>query len=83
MLWIAPASAADLAVTACQPDANGMRSIVYGKKALTSGRPLFVQRSTVQTERTASARRDRQVSDRSYSDTWYRRHFALVIGVGY
>jgi hypothetical protein len=60
-----------------------MRSLTSGKKALTAGRSLFVQRATVQHDRPASAPRDRQDSDRNYSDVWYRRQFVLLVGIAY
>ena len=78
MLWIVPASAADLTVSSCRPDAGGMRSLTAGKKALTAGRPLFV--SPARYDRIASTPRD---GARNYSDAWYRRQFVLLIGVGY
>jgi hypothetical protein len=83
MLWVVPAAAADLAVTACLPDASGARSIASGKKALTVGRPLLVRRSSVQYERSTSAKGDRVGGDKKYSDVWYRRQFVLVVGVAY
>ena len=85
MLWIVPASAADLGITSCLPDAGGMRSLTSGKKALTAARTSRVLHFSAQRDKSASAQRDRQASsgERNNSDIWYRRQFVLLIGVAY
>jgi hypothetical protein len=83
ILWLVPASAADLTVTSPQPNTSGLQSLTSGKKASTAGRPLFVQRAAVQQDRATGAQRDRHDSGRNYSDAWYRRQFVLLLGVGY
>lgn len=87
MLWIVPASAADLAVTACESAGTEIRSAVSGKKALTAARVASILRSAAQREKAASSQRehDRQIStgERNTSDVWYRRQFVLLVGVGF
>jgi hypothetical protein len=83
MMSSVPASAADLAITACRPDAGGMRSIVSAKKALTAGRPILVPRTSTEYDRTATVQRDRQDSEKRPADVWYRRQFVLLVGVAY
>ena len=84
-LWILPASAADLAVTACAPVGTEIRSAVSGKKALKTARISSVLHSSVQRNKTASPQRDHQTSsgERNGSDVWYRRQFVLLVGVSY
>jgi|ERR1700690_895293 hypothetical protein len=85
MLWIVPASAADLAVTACESVSAEVRSAVSGKKALTTARIASVLRSSVQRDKAASSQGDHPTSsgERNTSDVWYRRQFVLLVGVGY
>jgi hypothetical protein len=85
VLWVAPASAADLAVTACEPVSTEIRSAVSGKKALTTARTSSVLHSSVQRDKAASSQRDRQASsgERNNSEIWYRRQFVLLVGVAY
>jgi hypothetical protein len=84
MLWIVPASAADLAVTACESVSTEVRSAISGKKALTTARIASVLHSSVQRDRTASSG-DHQISsgERNTSDVWYRRQVVLLVGVAY
>ena len=85
MLWIVPASAADLAITACESVGTEIRSAVSGKKALTAARISSGLHSSVQRDKTASSQRDHHISsgERNNSDVWYRRQFVLVVGVAY
>jgi hypothetical protein len=85
MLWIMPASAADLAVTARQSVSTEFRSSVSGKKALTAARTSRVRHFSAQRDKSASAQRDRQASsgERNNSEIWYRRQFVLLVGVAY
>jgi hypothetical protein len=84
MLWIVPASAADLAVTACDSLSGELRSAVTGKKPLTTARISSALRPA-QRDRTASPQPERQAgtSERNYSDVWYRRQFVLLVGIAY
>jgi hypothetical protein len=84
MLWIVPASAADLAVTACDSFSGELRSAVTGKKPLTTARISSALRPA-QRGRTASPQPERQAStsERNYSDIWYRRQFVLLVGIAY
>jgi hypothetical protein len=82
MLWIVPASAADLAVTACDSLSGELRSAVTGKKPLTTARISSALRP-VQRDRTSSPERQASTSERNYSDVWYRRQFVLLVGIAY
>jgi hypothetical protein len=84
MLWIVPASAADLAVTACDTFSGEIRSAVTGKKPLTTARISSALRPA-QRERTPVSQPERRAapSERNYSDVWYRRQFVLLVGIAY
>ena len=60
LLWIVPATAADLAVTACASVGTEIRSGISGKKALTAARISSVLHSSVKRDKTASSQRDHQ-----------------------
>src|SRR5579871_6969280 len=86
MLWIVPASAADLAVTACKSVTSEARPATAIKRAQTARQSFVVQRPTGQPDRTTSAQPDPQTGsgERNNSDIWYRRQFVvLMVGVAY
>jgi len=84
MLWIVPASAADLAATPGQSVAIETPTALAGNKPSTVARISSILHTSGRRGE-ANAQRDRHasVSDRNYFDSWCRKQFVLLLGIAY